>query len=84
MTEAHDIELTGPQPQLQIGMVLYPGLTMLDLFGPQNVLAAHAATHLLWKDRALVPSDSGVSIQPTATFSECPDNLESRTLCDQR
>ncbi|XXY45035.1 DJ-1/PfpI family protein [Sorangium sp. So ce269] len=46
-----------------------------DLIGPQNVLAAHATTHLLWKDRALVPSDSGVSIQPTATFSECPDIL---------
>ncbi|WP_438025665.1 DJ-1/PfpI family protein [Sorangium sp. So ce233] len=76
MTEAHDLKLPGPQPPLQIGMVLYPGLTMLDLIGPQNVLAAHAATHLLWKDRSLVPSDSGVSIQPTATFSECPDDLD--------
>ncbi|WP_437957550.1 DJ-1/PfpI family protein [Sorangium sp. So ce119] len=76
MTEAHDIKLPGPQPLLQIGMVLYPGLTMLDLIGPQNVLAVHAATHLLWKDRSLVPSDTGVSIQPTATFSECPDDLD--------
>ncbi|WP_433931558.1 DJ-1/PfpI family protein [Sorangium cellulosum] len=76
MTEAHDIKLPGPQPLLQIGMVLYPGLTMLDLIGPQNVLGPHAATHLLWKDRSLVPSDSGVSIQPTATFSECPDDLD--------
>lgn len=76
MTEAHDIKLPGPQPLLQIGMVLYPGLTMLDLIGPQNVLAPHAATHLLWKDRSLVPSDSGVSLQPTATFSECPDDLD--------
>ncbi len=57
-------------------MVLYPGLTMLDLIGPQNVLASHATTHLLWKTRDLVTSDSGVSIQPTATFSDCPDNLD--------
>ncbi|KYF81887.1 glutamine amidotransferase [Sorangium cellulosum] len=76
MTEAYDIKLPGPQPLLQIGMVVYPGLTMLDLIGPQNVLAPHATTHLLWKDRSLVPSDSGVSIQPTATFSECPDDLD--------
>jgi cyclohexyl-isocyanide hydratase len=76
MTEAYDIKLPGPQPLLQIGMVLYPGLTALDLIGPQSVLGPHATTHLLWKTRALVTSDSGVSIQPTATFGDCPDNLD--------
>ncbi|WP_437681915.1 DJ-1/PfpI family protein [Sorangium sp. So ce131] len=76
MTEAYDIKMPGPQPPLQVGMVLYPGLTMLDLIGPQSVLAPHAATHLLWKSRELVASDSGVSIQPTATFSDCPDHLD--------
>ncbi|AUX39968.1 glutamine amidotransferase [Sorangium cellulosum] len=76
MTESYDIKMPGPQPLLQVGMVLYPGLTMLDLIGPQNVLAPHAATHLLWKTRDLVTSDSGVSIQPTATFRDCPDELD--------
>jgi cyclohexyl-isocyanide hydratase len=76
MTEAHDFKLPGQPAPLQIGMVLYPGLTLLDLIGPQNVLTSHATTHLLWKTRALVTSDGGVSIQPTATFSDCPENLD--------
>ncbi|WP_437938289.1 DJ-1/PfpI family protein [Sorangium sp. So ce341] len=76
MTETHELKMPAPQPPLQIGMVLYPGLTTLDLIGPQNVLAVHAETHLLWKTRALVTSDTGVSIQPTATFSDCPDDLD--------
>ncbi|WP_437905902.1 DJ-1/PfpI family protein [Sorangium sp. So ce327] len=76
MTDTYDIKLPGPQPPLQVGMVLYPGLTALDLIGPQSVLTAHATTYLLWKTRDLVMSDSGVPIQPTATFSDCPDDLD--------
>jgi cyclohexyl-isocyanide hydratase len=76
MANAVELKLPDAQPPLQVGMVLYPGLTMLDLIGPQNVLTAHATTHLLWKTRDLVTSDSGVSIQPTATFSDCPDDLD--------
>lgn len=76
MTDAYDIKLADQQPLLQIGMVLYPGLTMLDLIGPQNVLTTYAVTHLVWKTRDLVTSDSGVSLQPTTTFSDCPDNLD--------
>ena len=76
MANSVELKLPDPQPPLQVGMVLYPGLTMLDLIGPQNVLTAHATTYLLWKTRDLVTSDSGVSIQPTATFSDCPDDLD--------
>jgi cyclohexyl-isocyanide hydratase len=61
---------------LEVGMLLYPQLTLLDLLGPQTVLAAHANVHLVWKTRDLIRTDTGIGIQPTATFSECPKELD--------
>jgi cyclohexyl-isocyanide hydratase len=69
-------EMTGlPQP-LQIGMLLYPGLTLLDLIGPQTALGLHGHTHLVSRSLEPVPSDSGISIVPTTTYDECPRNLD--------
>jgi cyclohexyl-isocyanide hydratase len=64
------------QPPLEIGMLLYPGLTMLDLIGPQTVFSWFANTHLVWKTKDLVFSDTGFGIQPTSTFETCPHNLD--------
>ncbi len=33
----------------EVAMLLYPGVTLLDLLGPQTVLAHHATPHLVWK-----------------------------------
>ena len=33
-------------------------------------------THLLWKNRDVVVSDSGAAIQPILTFAECPEAPE--------
>jgi cyclohexyl-isocyanide hydratase len=66
---------TGPAP-LQVGMVLYPGFTLLDLAGPQTAFGLHGQTHLLWKTLEPVPTDMGVSINPTMTFDQAPDNLD--------
>ncbi|OJH41490.1 DJ-1/PfpI family protein [Cystobacter ferrugineus] len=64
-------------PPLQIGMLLYPDFTLLDLTGPQAVLGfINGKTHLLWKTLDTVTSDSGVGIQPSATFGDCPDDLD--------
>ena len=62
---------------IQIGMVLFPELTQLDLTGPFEVFARlpNAKVHLIWKDREAVRSDVGLCILPTTTFEECP-NLE--------
>ncbi|WP_257453630.1 DJ-1/PfpI family protein [Archangium lipolyticum] len=57
-------------------MLLYPDFTLLDLSGPQAVLGLHGKTHLLWKTLDTVTSDSGPGIQPTATFGDCPDDLD--------
>jgi cyclohexyl-isocyanide hydratase len=64
------------QPPLEIAMLLYPGLTMLDLIGPQTVFSWFANTHLVWKTKDLVFSDTGFGIQPTATFETCPRELD--------
>ncbi len=64
------------QAPLQVGMLLYPGLTLLDLIGPHTVWSWHAKIHLVWKTRDLIVSDSGIGIQPTTTFADCPHDLD--------
>jgi cyclohexyl-isocyanide hydratase len=60
---------------IQIGLVLFPNLTQLDLTGPAEVFARMpgAKVHLLWKTLDAVASDSGLSILPTRTFQDCPE-----------
>ena len=69
---------TAPVSQLplQLGMLIYPGMTLLDLAGPQSALGMHGKTHLVWKTMDPVLTDSGISILPTATFADCPDDLD--------
>jgi cyclohexyl-isocyanide hydratase len=67
--------LAGPGP-LQIGMLLYPGLTLLDLIGPQTTLGLHGQTHLISKSLEPIASDSGIAIVPTTTYDECPRELD--------
>jgi cyclohexyl-isocyanide hydratase len=61
-----------------IGMLLFPGLTLLDLVGPHTFLAVAPGytTQLLWKNRDTIVSDTGVPLQATATFAEAPEELE--------
>lgn len=64
------------QDLLQIGMLLYPGLTLLDLAGPANALSLHGKIHLVWKNLEPVPTDMGISLNPTTTFNDAPDDLD--------
>ena len=57
-------------------MLLYPGLTLLDLIGPHTVLSAFSNIHLIWKTKEMITSDVGVGVQPTATFGDCPKDLD--------
>ena len=61
---------------LKIGMMLYPGFTLLDLAGPQAALGMNGKTFLLWKNLEPVATDSGVSLCPTTTFDDCPEDLD--------
>lgn len=55
-------------------MLLFPGLTQLDLTGPFELLhrVPGATVHLLWKERGTVCADSGLGLVSTTTFADCP------------
>lgn len=57
----------------RIGMLLYPGLTQLDLTGPFELLSRipGATVELVWKQRGPVQADSGLSLVATETLAGC-------------
>jgi cyclohexyl-isocyanide hydratase len=57
-----------------VGFVLFPNLTQLDLTGPLQVLARlpQSTIHIVAKSAAPVPSDCGLGLVPTGTFADCP------------
>ena len=59
---------------LQIGLLVFPKVTQLDLTGPLQVFSSlpNAQVHLVWKRREAVPSDSVLTLMPTMDFAECP------------
>lgn len=59
---------------VQIGFLLFPNITQLDLTGPYEVLSQlpDAQQHLVWKTREPVRAGSGLVLQPTTTFADCP------------
>ncbi len=63
------------QDRLQIGFLIFPHLTQLDLTGPFEVLARikTADVHLIWKNLDPITSDIGLRILPTTTIGDCPD-----------
>lgn len=65
---------------IQIGFLLFSNVTQLDLTGPAQVLSRvpGATVHLVAKTLEPVATDVGFSLNPTATFADCP-NLD--VLC---
>jgi cyclohexyl-isocyanide hydratase len=59
---------------LQIGLLLFPKLTQLDLTGPVQVFSSIPGTrvHLVWKRIEPIPTDSVLTLLPTVTFADCP------------
>lgn len=60
----------------EVGMLLYPGMTLMDLLGPQTVLSTSCNVHLVWKNTDLLETDTGIVLKPTKTLAECPRNLD--------
>jgi cyclohexyl-isocyanide hydratase len=58
----------------QIGLLVFPKMTQLDLTGPLQVFSSlpGTAVHLLWKHIEPVVTDSVLTIMPTTTFADCP------------
>jgi len=59
---------------LQIGFLVFPKVTQLDLTGPLQVFSSvpDAKVHLIWKRIEPVESDSVLTLTPTTTFADCP------------
>jgi cyclohexyl-isocyanide hydratase len=69
--------LTGG-PKLTIAMLAYPGMFLHDLVGPLTMFESlmNRDIHLVWKTKDTVKAGSLVTITPTMTLKDCPDNLD--------
>lgn len=73
-------ELTPPVTQalepekLNVGIFLFPGMTMLDAYGPLQVLAVSRLfnTFTFAKSAEPLPCDANVALLPNYGFSDCP------------
>ncbi|HWB47433.1 MAG TPA: DJ-1/PfpI family protein [Hyphomicrobiaceae bacterium] len=59
---------------LQIGFLVFPDITQLDMTGPHEVLARlpGATIHLAWKSLEPITAQSGLRLIPTVTLQDCP------------
>ncbi|GAA6619486.1 DJ-1/PfpI family protein [Scytonema sp. NUACC26] len=60
--------------QYIIGLVIYPGMTTLDIVGPQTVFNALPGIklHRIWKALEPIEADDGMVVVPDTTFADCP------------
>ncbi len=63
---------------LQIAMLIYPAMFDMDLIGPQTFFQrlGDASVFHVWKDRAPIVSDLGVSYAAAHDFESCPADLD--------
>jgi len=61
----------------EIGMLVYNGMTVMDLIGPHCMFGSMmgAKIHIVAKTLDPVTSDAGLIVTPTATFETCPKDL---------
>ncbi|MBY5529332.1 DJ-1/PfpI family protein [Rhizobium leguminosarum] len=66
-----------PANKLKVIALIYPGMILLDLAGPLtcfNMLMADI--HLVSKTMDPVKTDTGVTVAPTTTLADCPDEAD--------
>ncbi|MGY2907767.1 DJ-1/PfpI family protein [Bradyrhizobium sp. URHC0002] len=58
---------------MNIGMLIFPGITAIDYVGPSDLLARipDAHLHLVWKHRETIETDLGWEIRATTSFADC-------------
>jgi cyclohexyl-isocyanide hydratase len=66
--------MTDSQKHIIVGLVFYPGMTALDIVGPQQVFSALPGVqiHRIWKTSDPIATDDGMIILPDTTFENCP------------
>lgn len=65
--------MTDSQQQIIIGLIMYPGMTALDIVGPQTVFSSlpDVEIHRIWKALEPIQTDDGMMIVPDTTFADC-------------
>jgi cyclohexyl-isocyanide hydratase len=66
----------GPKFRPTVAMLLYPGLTLVDLVAPLTAFAMTMNVHLVWKTTAPIAADTGTVVHPTTAFADCPADLD--------
>jgi cyclohexyl-isocyanide hydratase len=69
---------TPPPPELLVGMLLFPELTLLDLAGPYDVFTRMpgARVYLVAPDLQPIRVQNGLELRPTSTFEAVPSPLD--------
>jgi cyclohexyl-isocyanide hydratase len=59
---------------IQVGLLVFPELTQLDLTGPLQVFSSvpGVRVHLVGRSLDPVPTDTVLTITPTVAFADCP------------
>ncbi len=70
---SNKVTMTNSTPY-NIGLLIYPDFTQLDVTGPYQVFSMlpAACVHLIWKNLAPVKDAGGLILHPTTTFADCP------------
>ncbi len=60
--------------QVNVGLLLFPEMTQLDMTGPYEVFVSmpRTTTHLVWKTLEPVATGGGLRMLPTTTLADCP------------
>jgi cyclohexyl-isocyanide hydratase len=76
--DTSDKQQSTSEKPAEIAMLIYPGMTALDLIGPQQVFGYLPGVNveLVAKTKNPVRSDTGIIIQPSKTFADCADPLD--------
>jgi cyclohexyl-isocyanide hydratase len=58
-------------------MLIYPGMILQDLVGPQTVFSKlQADVQMVWKDKNPVITDVGIALSANDTFENCAEDLD--------
>jgi cyclohexyl-isocyanide hydratase len=63
-----------PFQKYVVGLIFYPGMTALDIIGPQTVFNSLPNVKIcrIWKVLEPIQTDDGMTIVPDTTFADCP------------
>jgi cyclohexyl-isocyanide hydratase len=59
-----------------VSMLMYPGMTLLDLIGPQEALSHLTEVYLVATNFDMMASDSGVPFRATTTIASAPADVD--------